>query len=48
MALPLVSVMPSARWRFYAFEIERVDYLAPTVGGKVGGVTAGWPLFQRD
>jgi hypothetical protein len=34
---------------FYAqveFDIQRVDYLAPEAGGRVGGVQAGFPLWQ--
>lgn len=28
------------------FEIERVDYLSPIAGGRVSGVTAGFPLWR--
>lgn len=38
--------MPSVGALGQSFEPERVDYLSPEAGGRVGGVTAGQPLWR--
>jgi len=37
--------MPSGA-KDQVFEIQRVDYLAPEARGRIGGVTAGFPLWK--
>lgn len=37
--------MPTRGAALQSFELERVDYLAPEAGGRVGAVTAGEPLW---
>ncbi len=45
MALPATMTMPV--WASQQiFEVQRIDYLAPETGGRQGGVTAGFPLWQ--
>lgn len=43
--LPTIRVFPPGRWRNYALDLQRVDYLSPTTEGRLGSVTAGAPLF---
>lgn len=43
-----MAALPTARWRRHRVEIERVDYLSPTTGGRIGAVSAGWPLWRLD
>jgi hypothetical protein len=38
--------IPSVGAMAQAFELERVDYLSPEGGGRIGGVSAGQPLWK--
>lgn len=38
--------MPSSGLALQAFEPQRVDYLSPEAGGRLGGVQAGFPLWS--
>lgn len=48
MALPDIRSLPVGRWKSYRFELLRVDYLTPVVGGRLSSVTAGWPLWVLE
>lgn len=43
MKAPLI--MPTSGLALQQFELQRVDYLSPEAGGRVGGVQAGLPLW---
>lgn len=46
MTLSTPAMMPAKGAKDQIFEIERVDYLAPEARGRIGGVTAGFPLWK--
>lgn len=46
MSLPAYQTMPSKGPKDQIFELERIDYLAPEARGRIGGVTAGMPLWK--
>lgn len=48
MSISYPLAMPSCGPRSQSFELERVDYLAPEAGGRMGGVTAGFPLWKMS
>src|SRR5437868_14970158 len=43
MKAPLA--MPASGASMQEFEPQRIDYMAPEAGGRVGGVQAGFPLW---
>lgn len=45
MALILPQTMISTRAMSQTFELERVDYLSPEAGGRLGAITAGFPRW---
>ena len=46
MALTFPRPMPAQATTTEVFEPERVDYLSPETGGRLGGVQAGFPLWK--
>ena len=46
MSLPAIATMPNKGPKDQVFELERIDYLAPEARGRIGGVTAGFPLWK--
>ncbi|SFK41506.1 hypothetical protein [Caulobacter sp. UNC279MFTsu5.1] len=48
MALVFPRAMPSAGVSQEYFEIQRVDYLSPEAGGRLGAVSAGFPLWEAE
>lgn len=46
MSLTTPAAMPAAGPKEQTFEIERVDYQAPEARGRIGGITAGLPLWK--
>ncbi len=48
MALVFPRAMPSAGVAQEYFELQRVDYLSPETGGRLGAVTAGFPLWEAE
>lgn len=45
MAITFPRPMPSAMPLSHLFEIERVDYLSPEASGRLGAISAGYPLW---
>jgi hypothetical protein len=43
-----VADMPSVGVMAQTFEVQRVDYLSPEAGGRLGAVSAGWPLWSMS
>jgi hypothetical protein len=48
MSLSFPATMPVAGPSSGMFEIQRVDYLSAEPRGRIGGVTAGFPLWEAD
>lgn len=48
MALSYPRDMPDVGARSQSFEQQRVDYLSPETGGRLGAITAGWPLWAMS
>jgi hypothetical protein len=48
MAIIFPRAMPSAGVTKESFEIQRVDFLSPEAVGRLGGITAGFPLWGAD
>ncbi|MBD3831858.1 MAG: hypothetical protein IE910_00685 [Brevundimonas sp.] len=48
MAITFPRPMPRRSLAVQKFELERVDYLSPTVGAGIGSVTAGAPVWAAE
>lgn len=48
MSLTFPRDMPSAGVGEETFEIQRVDYLSPEAGGRLGSMSAGYPLWGGE
>lgn len=48
MALSFPATMPLWGPARQTFEIQRVDYVSPEAGGRIGAVTAGFPLWKVE
>ena len=46
MTLITPATLPLPGPRDQIFELERIDYLAPEARGRIGGITAGFPLWK--
>lgn len=46
MAISFPATMPAAGAKQQIFELDRVDYVAPEARGRIGGISAGWPLWK--
>ena len=46
MTIAFPRTMPSVGALGSSFELERVDFLSPEAGGRLGAVTAGFPLWR--
>jgi hypothetical protein len=46
MAITFPRAMPDFGLATQAFELDRIDYLSPTVGAGIGSVSAGAPLWS--
>ncbi|MND80177.1 hypothetical protein D3C80_719430 [compost metagenome] len=48
MAITFPRSMPRRSLATQKFELERIDYLSPTVGAGIGSVTAGAPVWAAE
>ena len=48
MSLTFPRPMPSIGAAEQIFDLARVDYAAPEAGGRLGGITAGFPRWRMD
>lgn len=46
MTIAWPALQPYLGAKNQVFELDRVDYLAPEARGRIGGVSAGWPLWK--